>query len=96
MSEETKDLPASAETKEVVAKKPEKVQKKSDKPGLFARIGKWFRELRIEAKKVVWPTQKAVWKNTLIVIIVLIVLAAIITILDVAFGGLRDLLAQLV
>lgn len=97
MSEETKDLTTSAEGgQEIAPKKPEKLQKKESKPGVVARIGKWFRELKSEAKKVVWPTQKATWKNTLIVIIVLIVLCIIVTILDLVFGGLRDLLAQLV
>lgn len=95
MSEETKDL-ATSQSKEVEAKKTEKVQKKDKKPGLFARIGKWFHELKVEAKKVVWPTGKTVWKNTVVVIIVLIILCAVVTILDVVFGGIRDLIAQLV
>ena len=72
MSEEKKDLTAQAPSQELTAKKSEKVQKKDKKPGLFARMGKWFRELRIEAKKVVWPTGKSVWKNTLVVIAVLL------------------------
>ncbi|MCI5616273.1 MAG: preprotein translocase subunit SecE [Clostridia bacterium] len=96
MSEEKKDLTAQAPSQELTAKKSEKVQKKDKKPGLFARMGKWFRELRIEAKKVVWPTGKSVWKNTLVVIAVLLVLCVMVTILDVVFGGIRDLIAQLV
>lgn len=96
MSEEKKDLTAQAPSQELAAKKSEKVQKKDKKPGLFARMGKWFRELRIEAKKVVWPTGKSVWKNTLVVIAVLLVLCVMVTILDVVFGGIRDLIAQLV
>ena len=95
MSEESKNLAASA-SKEVAAKKPEKVQKKDKKPGLFARIGKWFHELKVEAKKVVWPSAKATWKNTFVVIVVLLVLCAVVTVLDVVFGGIRDFIAQLV
>ena len=34
------------------AKKDKKSEKKS-KPGVFARIGRWFRELKIELKKIV-------------------------------------------
>ncbi len=49
------------------AKKDKKSDKKS-KPGVFARIGRWFRELKIELKKVVWPTGKQTVNNTLIVI----------------------------
>lgn len=96
MSEESKKLTTSAEpTKEVAAKKADKPQKKAKKPNIFARIGKWFHELKVEAKKVVWPTWKTVTKNTLVVLVVLVILCAVVTVLDLVFGGLRDLLAQL-
>ena len=96
MSEESKNLTASAEpAKEVAVKKTDKPQKKAKKPNVFARIGKWFHELKVEAKKVVWPSGKSVWKNTLVVIVVLVILCAVVTVLDLGFGGLRDLLAQL-
>jgi len=87
MSENNKDLTTSQE---------KKVQKKDKKPGVFARIGKWFHELKVEAKKVVWPNKQTVIKNTVVVIVALIVLCALVTVLDVVFGGIRDLLAQLV
>ena len=87
MSENNKDLTTSQE---------KKVQKKDKKPGVFARIGKWFHELKVEAKKVVWPNKQTVIKNTVVVIVALIVLCAVVTVLDVVFGGIRDLLAQLV
>ena len=96
MSEESKNLTASAEpAKEVAVNKTDKPQKKAKKPNVFARIGKWFHELKVEAKKVVWPSGKSVWKNTLVVIVVLVILCAVVTVLDLVFGGLRDLLAQL-
>lgn len=96
MSEESKNLTASAEpAKQVAVKKTDKPQKKAKKPNVFARIGKWFHELKVEAKKVVWPSGKSVWKNTLVVIVVLVILCAVVTVLDLVFGGLRDLLAQL-
>ena len=47
------------------ADKPAKTDKKKDvkadkkKPGVFARIGKWFKDMRSELKKVQWPTRKA-------------------------------------
>ena len=40
------------------------VKKDDSKPGLFKRIGKWFREMRSELKKVVWPTGKQLVKNS--------------------------------
>lgn len=87
MSENNKDLTTSQE---------KKVQKKDKKPGVFARIGKWFHELKVEAKKVVWPSKQTVIKNTVVVIVALIVLCALVTVLDVVFGGVRDLIARLV
>ena len=87
MSENNKDLTTSQE---------KKVQKKDKKPGIFARIGKWFHELKVEAKKVVWPNKQTVIKNTVVVIVALIVLCALVTVLDVVFGGVRALIARLV
>jgi preprotein translocase subunit SecE len=40
------------------------VKKDDAKPGFFQRIAKWFREMRSELKKVVWPTPKQLVQNT--------------------------------
>ncbi len=40
------------------------VKKDDAKPGFFQRIAKWFREMRSELKKVIWPTPKALVKNS--------------------------------
>lgn len=45
------------------------VPKKSEKLGLGKRIAKWFRELRSELKKVIWPTFEQTWKNTLVALV---------------------------
>ena len=37
------------------------------------RIAKWFREMRSELKKVVWPTGKQVLNNTIVACVVMIV-----------------------
>jgi len=59
-------------------------------------IGKWFRDLKSEAKKVVWPSGKQVLNNSLYVIIAVIVVAIFVYILDVTFGFVRDLIVNLV
>ena len=47
--------------------KPVTAVKKDDtKPGFFKRIGKWFRDMKSELKKVIWPTPKALLNNTLV------------------------------
>ena len=43
------------------------VKRTNEKLGFFARVKKWFREMRSELKKVVWPTPQQVLKNTLVV-----------------------------
>ena len=44
--------------------------------------GKWFREMRSELKKVVWPDGKTTLKNTLTVLAVSLVIGAVIWIFD--------------
>ena len=45
-------------------------------------IGKWFRETKNELKKVVWPSFSKVKKNTLIVLLYILVVGAVIWVLD--------------
>ena len=44
--------------------------------------GKWFREMRSELKKVVWPSGKSVLKNTLTVLAVSLGVGACIWVFD--------------
>ncbi|MFR3787546.1 preprotein translocase subunit SecE [Agathobaculum desmolans] len=68
---------------------------KAKKPGLFARIGKWFRELKSECRKIVWPTRQQTVNNTLVVIASVVVVGVFIWVLDIVFGfGIQSLLAH--
>ena len=40
------------------------------KKSVFARIGKWFREMRSELKKVTWISKKQLINNTWVVLVV--------------------------
>ena len=51
----------------------------------WAGIRRYFRELRSELKKVVWPTPKQVLKNTLIVVACVLVVGVFIWLFDLAF-----------
>ena len=42
------------------------VKKDDVKPGYFQRIVRWFREMKSELKKVIWPTPQTLGKNVLI------------------------------
>ena len=62
----------------------EKVKKKRVKGS--NRIGRWFREMRSELKKVVWPTPKQIANNTAISLTVMVAAAILIWAIDQAGG----------
>ena len=77
------------------AKKDKKSEKKS-KPGVFARIGKWLKDMKSELKKVQWPTRKQTVNNTLIVIACVVVVGIFIWLFDlVANKGIGLILSLL-
>ena len=58
------------------------------------RICKYFRELRSELKKVVWPTPKQVLKNALVVLACVVVVGVFIWVFDfVAQFGINALIS---
>ena len=68
---------------------------KAKKPGLFARIGKWFRELKSECRKIVWPTREQTVNNTLVVLASVVIIGIFIWVLDIVFGlGIQTLLTH--
>ena len=91
MAEEIKKN-SSQETPE---KKVEKKSKKAKKPGLFKKIGSFFKEYRSELKKVVWYPKKHVIRDTGIVVVALAVCGLIIGLLDLLFTELILLLGQI-
>ncbi len=55
------------------------------KPNFFARIANYFKEVKSELKKVVWPTFSKIKQNTLIVIIYVLIVGLVIWGLDMLF-----------
>ncbi|MBR5506379.1 MAG: preprotein translocase subunit SecE [Clostridia bacterium] len=51
-----------------------------------SRIVKYFKEVKSEMKKVVWPSKKQVIKNTLIVIAAVVLIGVVIWALDLLFS----------
>ena len=59
----------------------------------WGAIRRYFRELRSELKKVVWPTPKQVLKNTLIVLACVLTVGVFIWVFDfVATNGISALI----
>ena len=59
--------------------KDKKEKKKRKNP-----ITRWFREMRSELKKVVWPTRKQVINNTIVVLIIMAISSVALWIVDEA------------
>ena len=54
------------------------VKKDDTRPGFFKRIGKWFREMKSELKKVIWPTRKTLTNNTLVALGMMVISAVLV------------------
>ena len=55
--------------------------------------GRWFREMKSELKKVVWPSGKETMKNTGTVLLCSVIVGAFILIFDaVALQAVKDLI----
>ena len=91
---ENEKLEQAAQAGSDKAKKDKKDDKKA-KPGLFARVGKWLKDMKSELKKVQWPTRKQTINNTLIVIACVIVVGVFIWIFDYIGGSALDVLLTL-
>ena len=64
---------------------PTKPRETSEQAGVFARIGRFVREVVAELRKVIWPSRKQWATFTLVVILFLIVMTALVAGLDVLF-----------
>ncbi len=68
-------------SKAVAEKKPKK-----DKPSVFARMGKFFKEYKAELGKVTWASKEDTKRNFIVVAITVVIAGAVIGVLDFAFS----------
>lgn len=54
------------------------VKKDDTKPGFMKRVGKWFREMKSELKKVIWPTPKQLTNNSLVALGMMVISAIVV------------------
>ena len=84
------------------AEKTKSADKKAKKPNIFvrafrslkntfSRLAKYFRDVKSEMKKVVWPGKKQIINNTIVVLVVVIAASLFILLLDMLFGGILRL-----
>ncbi len=67
-------------------------KKNKKKKNFFARLWQSIKDLRSEMKKVVWPTKKQLFNNTVVVIITMAVVGAFIWLLDWGLGTVISLI----
>lgn len=65
-----------------MAKKDSKKSKKQDN-------NRWFKDFKAELKKITWPNRKELIENTTVVLSMVVIVAVIICILDLAFKSLN-------
>ena len=73
-------------TETAVAEKKTDKKPKTDKPSLFARIGKFFKDFKSERKKVTWASKEDTMKNFVVVAITVVIAGVAIGVLDLAFS----------
>ncbi len=71
--------------------KAAKASKKSDRPGFFSRswqsLKRYFKDVRGETKKIVWPDAKTVFKSTGVVLLVVAIVSLIIWGIDTGLSA---------
>ena len=70
------------------------------KENFFVRTGKrlsrWFREMKSELKKVVWPSKRDILNNTLIVLVCVVIVGIFIRVFDFAGNAIVNGIITLV
>ena len=90
VSQEKKKTPEKAADSKADKKSDKKKSEKKEQ----GKVGKWFHDLKVEFKKVVWPTKKTVVTNTSVVVGVIAASAVLVGLLDEGFLALLRLIYQ--
>ncbi|WP_213453126.1 preprotein translocase subunit SecE [Rhizomonospora bruguierae] len=74
--------------KELAEPADEKARTKKDttRVGLFGRIGRFFREVVAELRKVIWPSRKDLLTYASVVIVFIAVMMTLVAVLDLVFA----------
>lgn len=56
------------------------------KPSVFQKLGRSWKDMIGELKKIVWPSKKQVINNTGVVIVAVIISSLCVSLIDYAFG----------
>ena len=60
------------------------------KPNIFKRIAQKFNDVRIELKRVIWPTKEKLIQNSVVVLVVIAVCAILLTTISEGAGWILE------
>jgi len=90
--EEEKASKSSAPDKKAKALPDKREKRKSGKPNIFKRIGKWFKDTFNELKKVTWPSFSKTMKQTGVVLGVVLLFLILLFGFDLGLKQLYNLM----
>ncbi|MBK5092219.1 MAG: preprotein translocase subunit SecE [Actinobacteria bacterium] len=67
-------------------------RKKAEKKGIWERIVQFLKDVRIELKKVIWPSKSEVVNYTIVVLVTVTVVTTFILVLDLILSKLLQLI----
>ena len=68
---------------------------KEKKPSFFKKMAKFFKEMKSEAKKVVWPNKDQVINNTAVAVAAIVIVDVLVGGLDAVFSWVRNLIINI-
>jgi preprotein translocase subunit SecE len=80
--------------RQVAQRKKSSEKKKAEKKGIWKTSTQFLRDVRIELKKVIWPSRREVIDYTLVVLITVSIVGVYILVLDLALGRLLHLVIK--
>lgn len=87
--DERRDKPASRSKRATAVDKSTRApakRKAAERPGVFARIRNFIREIISELSKVIWPTRKELLTYTAVVVVFVAIIMTIVGLLDFGFA----------
>ena len=66
----------------------------TEKKNIFQGIGRKFKEMFFELKKVTWPTKKDMINYSIVVLVFIVIMGVIIGVIDLGAGKLVELLVS--
>lgn len=85
---------SSQKQREAAVQKRKSGKKRGEKKNLWQRTIQFLRDVRIETKKVIWPSREEVINYTIVVLITVTVITTFVLVLDFGLGRLLQLIVS--